>query len=131
MQYKVHITPFAERYFIKRFKKKYKTKWDITLRSLIVEFSSIEKLFDTSLVEIISVSPDNSIKICKTEFKISGTDYSRHSSGCRCIIAVHHYDKRVFVLFVYSKTDISKSNETAGWKSIIRNNFSEYSCLLK
>lgn len=61
-----------------------------------------------------------------TEFKIAGTSDSRHSSGNRCIVAIHKAENKVYVLLVYHKNDIGSGNETAKWKNIIIENYPEY-----
>ena len=132
MKYSVEFDSFAERYYMKNFSKKYKTAWERTLKVLYLEFSLVRFLFQKTIAEIIAVSDDGSVKICKTEFKIAGTEVSRHSSGNRCIIAIHEDERRVKVLLVYHKSDIVKSgNETVAWKQIVKNNFSQYSFLVK
>ena len=130
MKYEVVFEPFTERHFIRGFAKKYKGAWDRTLKGLILEFTFVELLFEKSIAETICISSDNDIKICKTEFKIAGTEVSRHASGNRCIIAVRKSTAIVHVLLVYSKGDIGGSNETAGWKSVIKDNYPEYRNLL-
>jgi len=130
MKYEVVLRPFTERHFIKRFAKKYQGAWDRTLKGLVVEFTFVELLFDKQIAETICVSADNDIKICKTEFKIAGTEVSRHASGNRCIIAVQKSTAVVHVLLVYCKGDIGDSNETAAWKSIIKEHYPEYRELL-
>lgn len=124
MKYEVFFEPFTERHFIRSFAKKYKGAWERTLRGLILEFTYVDLLFQKSIAEIISISGD--IKICKTEFKIAGTQISRHASGNRCIIAIDQKALAVRVLLVYSKIDIAASNETAAWKTVIKDNYPEY-----
>ena len=85
-------------------------------------------LFQKSIAETITVR--DAVKICKTEFKISGTQESRHGSGNRCIVAVHGDKAMVRVLMVYHKNDIGRGNETATWKQIIRDNYPEYRNIL-
>ena len=130
MKYEVIFRPFTERHFIRTFAKKYKGAWSKTLKSLVVEFTFSNVLFEKSITETICISADNDIRICKTEFKILGTEVSRHSSGNRCIIAVHKSTAIVHVLLVYSKGDIGESNETAKWKAVIKKNYPEYRNLL-
>ena len=130
MKYAVFFHSYTDRHYIKTFAKKYKGAWDKTLTSLFVEFTFADLLFEKSIAEIISISPDNSVQICKTEFKILGTDVSRHASGNRCIIAIHKNTHTVHVLLVYSKSDMGSGNETANWKRVIRENFLEYGALL-
>jgi hypothetical protein len=124
-KYDVIFEPFTERYFIKTFARKYKGAWDFTRKTITEEFEKIDFLFQKNIAEYIT---DKNVKviICKTEFKISGTQESRHGSGNRCIVAIHKDINKVCVLLVYHKNDLRGDNETVEWKSIIRNNYSEY-----
>ena len=126
--YNVVFAEFAERHFIKSFKKKYKNAWGFTLVALRFEFGNFDLLFQKSIAEKICDSP--AVSICKTEFKIAGTDVSRHASGNRCIVAIHKETSTVFVLLVYHKNDIGDGNETAAWKNIVRENYPEYKQIL-
>lgn len=126
--YAVIFEPFSERHFIKSFAKKYKRAWDITLAIISEEFTQIDLLFLKNTAEIISDSAD--IKICKTEFKIAGSNTSRHGSGNRCIVAIHKNACQVKVLLVYHKNDLPGHNETAAWKQKIKDNYPEYMTLL-
>ncbi len=127
--YEVIIEPFAERHYIKAFRKKYKAAWDTTEQALRQEFRFFDVLFEKSIAETITSHNSGSVKICKTEFKISGSRESRHGSGNRCIIAVHREPCAVRVLLVYHKSDLGhlgSGNETARWKQIIKENYSAY-----
>jgi hypothetical protein len=126
MKYRVRFTDFAERYFIKGFSKKYKGSWDRTRDVLEKEFAFVDVLFPKNIAEIISISQDGNIKICKTEFAIIGTNKSRRTSGNRCIIAIHEDTAAVYVLLVYHKSDIAGSNETSWWKRMVKDNYAEY-----
>lgn len=128
-KYTVTFTDFAERYFIKKFHKKYKHAWDITREALIREFQSVDVLFAKSIAEVIIIG--DGVKICKTEFTVAGTKKSRHGSGNRCIIAIHTAKKNIDVLLVYNKNDLPKGNETVVWKKIICENYQEYADILK
>ncbi len=131
MKYSVIFEPFTDRHYIKGFEKKYKNAWDKTLKSLYIEFTFAELLFEKSIAETISRSSDNTVRICKTEFKILGTEKSRHSSGNRCIIAIDQNIGVVRVLLVYAKTDVSTSgNETEWWKKVVKENYPEYKEIL-
>ncbi len=130
MKYAVVFLPFTERHFIRTFAKKYKGAWDRTLKGLILEFTFVDLLFEKSIAETICVSSDNDVKICKTEFKIAGTEVSRHASGHRCIIAVHKSTAVVRVLLAYHKNDLRGVNETASWKALVKDNYPEYAEIL-
>lgn len=128
-KYKVIFEPFTQRHFIKSFAKKYKGAWDFTLKLLEKEFEKIDLLFLRNMAETIVDSQE--IKICKTEFKISGTEQSRHSSGNRCIVALHKDRNISCVLLVYHKNNLGGyDNETAQWKQIVKDNYPKYKNLL-
>ena len=122
--YEIEIEKFAERHFIKSFEKKYKGAWAATEEALKQEFRVFDVLFQKSIAETITDRGD--IKICKTEFKISGSRESRHGSGNRCIVAVHGDTRVVRILLVYHKNDLGNGNETAQWKQLVKNNYPEY-----
>ena len=89
------------------------------------EFKFFEALFLKNIAEKIT-DKNNNIIICKTEFKIAGTDESRHGSGNRCIVAVHKDISKICVLLVYHKNDLGGGSETGNWKSLIKENYPEY-----
>ncbi|MEK7067132.1 MAG: hypothetical protein AAB949_02025 [Patescibacteria group bacterium] len=127
--YVVVIEQYAERHFISTFKKKYKGAWDVTWVGMHEEFKRINTLIGrTNIAETITEAGD--IKICKTEFRVHGKQESRHSSGNRCIIAIHKNTSTVHVLLVYSKTDLGGGNETANWKNKVRENYNQYSKII-
>lgn len=121
--YTVTIGKFAERHFIKSFQKKYKQHWNVTIRAIVAELERIDNFLLTDKAETI-VSKDN-IRIVKTRFKIAGSSESAKTSGNRCIVLVDTKSSKVSLLLVYSKTDIASSNETAWWKSMIRDEYIE------
>ena len=127
--YEVVIEPFAERHYIRVFAKKHRHHWDITLTALIREFRSFDVILERSIAEEIT-DRNKDIVICKTEFKISGTQESRHGSGNRCIVAKHKKLNKICVLLVYHKNDLGHGNETQNWKNIIKENYPEYRELL-
>ena len=125
MKYEVVFEPFTERHYIRTFSKKYKSAWDFTLKFIRDEFERIDILFGKSIAEYIT-DRNEDVVICKTEFKIAGTQESRHGSGNRCIVAIHKDQKVVKVLLVYSKVDVKGSKETSWWQSVIKDNFPDY-----
>ncbi|MFH1412868.1 MAG: hypothetical protein ABIG10_02460 [bacterium] len=122
--YVVITEKYAERHYIKKFQKKYKSFWDKTWQGIIEELKRLDALLETGIAdEIVCI---NDISICKTEFRIAGTKYSRKKSGNRCIIAAHKKIREIKILLVYHKDDIGGNNETATWKKIIRENYIDY-----
>lgn len=130
MQYRVVFEPFAERHFIKSFAKKYPGAWERTRNALELEFSFVERLFDKTIAERIHVFPNGSQAICKTEFKIAGTQDSRHGSGNRCIIALYPGERLVRILLVYGKTDVKGPRETSWWEQMVKDAYPELRDLL-
>ncbi len=127
--YAVITEQYAERHFISSFKKKYKGAWDVTWIGIHEELKRIDTLIgQTKIAETITQSDD--IRICKTEFRVHGTQESRHASGNRCIVAVHKNTNTVNVLLVYGKTDLGGGNETANWKNLVRENYPQYSKII-
>ncbi len=129
MEYQVVFEPFSLRHYIKTFSKKYGKHWDATYASLCEEFQKIDLLFRKQIAEYITDKNAEMI-ICKTEFRIVGLPESRHGSGNRCIVAIHKNENKVKVLLVYHKNDLGGGSETGNWKSLIRENYPEYSDIL-
>ncbi len=127
-KYAIITKPFAKGHYIKSFEKKYKGAWDSTFTAISLLLQNIEELCKKSIAEIIRDA--GSVKIYKFEFKISGTNQSRHGSGNRGIVAIHNDTQCVNVLLVYSKADVKGNNETAWWKAVIKENYEEYRDLL-
>lgn len=128
IKYSVNIKQYAERHYIKRFAKKYGRAWEITIETLIREMQSFDVLLERRIAEMITESTN--IKICKVEFKIAGSNQSRHGSGNRGIMAIHKDVSSINVLLLYHKNHLGDGNETAKWKQIIKDNYSEYRGLL-
>lgn len=127
--YEVTIESFAERHYIRTFAKKYKKAWDFTLSALVREFQSFDVILERTIAEEIT-DKNADVVICKTEFKISGTQESRHGSGNRCIVAKHKRTNKIYVLLIYHKNDLGGGNETANWKKVIKENYPDYSNIL-
>ena len=96
---------------------------------MIREFQSFDVILEKTIAEEIT-DRNADVVICKTEFKISGTQESRHGSGNRCIVAKCKNPDKIRVLLVYCKNDLGGGNETANWKRVIRENYPEYSNML-
>lgn len=128
IKYLVNIEQYAERHYIKSFAKKYHRAWDITVEILIREFQSFDILLSRTIAEMIAETAN--IKICKVEFKIAGSNQSRHGSGNRCIVAIDKNTNTTNVLLVYHKNHLGSGNETAQWKQIIKDNYPCYRGML-
>ena len=123
VNYTVSIEEFAESHYIKNFRKKYKEAWTVTFKSVVEQLERVDMFLQTEKAEIITDTGD--IKIVKTKFRVHGTKDSAKTSGNRCIILIDEKIRQVRVLFVYTKTDISGTNETSTWKKILRGNYKD------
>ncbi|OGY31504.1 MAG: hypothetical protein A3C02_00820 [Candidatus Andersenbacteria bacterium RIFCSPHIGHO2_02_FULL_45_11] len=121
--YSVRIEQFAQRHFIKSFEKKYKSHWDVTLLAIIAELERIDRLLLTEKAK--TIADLGHVRIVKTEFSIVKSKQSPKGSGNRCIVAWYPDKQYVSILLVYGKTDLGGSNETANWKRMIAENYSE------
>ena len=126
--FSVDITNFAQKYFIKSFRKKYRSHWDATLVAIISSLERIDSLVQTDRGEIITRAGD--IQIVKVSFSVAKSKESASSSGNRCIVAWNVAACLVSILLVYHKNDLSGHNETAEWKKLIKENYPEYRDLM-
>jgi len=121
--YKVLFEDYTERHYIKPFKKKYKSSWDVTRQDIIDVCKRIDQVVQIKRADIIATKEQH--KLVKLDFAIDGSRLSPKSSGNRCILHVDEDQKLVRILIVYSKNDISSPNETAKWKSMVKENFKD------
>lgn len=124
IKYNVQTEEFAEKHYIKNFRKKYKTYWDSTFKGIEKMLEGLDSILDTTIVEEINCQDD--LAVLKMEFRVAGTNCSRKASGNRCILSLNKKTKEIKILLVYHKSDIGDKNETAAWKKIIRDNYNDY-----
>lgn len=125
--YIVEIEDFAERHFIKKFRKKHKQNWERTEDAIRAMYERVDNLLEKKRANIIC--DVDGIRIIKSEFSIVGSAISPKSSGYRCIAACIIEEHTVKILLVYSKNDLPEHNETAAWKRLITENYPEYASL--
>jgi len=123
---RVDITPFAEKHYLKEFKKEGKVFLKFWF-AFEVMLAKPEKLLKKKGNEIIH--SNNSVVICKCYFK-SEHNKSAKSGGSRVIIAWHKDENVVMVLLVYKKKHIKGSHETVWWEGVVKKVFAEYRDLL-
>jgi len=121
--YNVEFTVFTERYYIKAFHKKYKGAWAGTLQDIEDVCRRIDAVLEYKRADLISTV--DQYKLVKLDFAVEGTRISPKSSGNRCILFIDEDTRSVRVLLVYSKNDISNPNETAKWKAIIKQEYTD------
>lgn len=119
--YSVEFEVLTERHYIKTFAKKYKGAWADTLKDIEEVCKRIDAVLEYRRADLISIT--GQYKLVKLDFAVEGTRISPKSSGNRCILAVDEDIRKVRILLVYSKNDISEPNETAKWKALVKAHF--------
>jgi hypothetical protein len=127
ISYNVKIEKFAEKHYIKRFSKKYKSFWDFTIKGIISELERFDEFVKTEHINLISGC--NEITIFNADFRVASTKFSRKASGNRYIFSLDKSKKEIKILLMYHKDDIETKNETATWKKIIKDNYDAYDFL--
>jgi hypothetical protein len=128
IKYAVTTENFAEKYYLKNFRKKYKKSFDVPWSAFVFMLHKFDLMLERNSVSQIS-DPNREIVIYKVEFKIMPNE-SAKSSGNRCIIAQDKEKKEIKILLVYCKNNIQNSNETLWWKNLIKKNYSIYKDVL-
>jgi hypothetical protein len=123
--YTVQIQKFAERHFIKNFKKKYNTAWGITYRAIESMLGRVDSVLMNRKNRAEAILTNGPHKIMKMDFSVAGTNQSPKGSGNRIIAWVNEESKICSLLLVYSKNDIPPPNETQKWKKIVKENYPE------
>ncbi|HEY1645750.1 MAG TPA: hypothetical protein VGF75_05265 [Candidatus Saccharimonadales bacterium] len=121
--YNVEFDEFCERHYIKSFAKKYKSAWDGTQSAIEEVCKRIDAVLEYSRADLIATN--GTFKLVKLDFAIEGTRISPKAAGNRCILLVDEDIRSVRVLLIYSKNDISTPNETAKWKTVIKEQYGD------
>ena len=116
--YQVEITPAAQRRYIKKFEKKHKGHWRVTLASLKEGIKRIEALLLTDKAEVLHAT--DSHRLIKIYFRMAGSKQSAKTSGHRCIVYLNNRARAAKILLAYSKNELGPSNETNKIRQQIR-----------
>ncbi|MCL2014743.1 MAG: hypothetical protein FWG68_00685 [Defluviitaleaceae bacterium] len=108
--YEVAFEPYANRHYLKTFRKKYKANWQPTEQSIKESCTRIDSMLKTDRADLI-YSVD-CYKLVKLDFTVYGTQTSPKAAGNRCILFVDENERKVKILLIYSKNEISSPNET-------------------
>ena len=119
-RYTVLVSDYAQRHYIKSYKKKYKSVWAKTFEAIEDILSRIEIFSRTAKVNKIHIA--ESCYIAKCEFTIAWSNISTHASGNRIIVFVDEEKLEVHILLTYAKTDFWSHNETQWWQTQIKEN---------
>ncbi|MDR2109590.1 MAG: hypothetical protein LBP28_09080 [Coriobacteriales bacterium] len=119
--YQVVITAFAERHFIKKFSKKYRRAWDVTLDALKAQSAHIEAMLKNKRIGApIHATADNQHWILKHSFSVAGRNESPRASGNRAILYVDRDKHQAHIILVYHKSDLGDGDETARWHALVK-----------
>ena len=113
LNYSVEFDVFAERHYIKKFRKAYKHKWPPTELAINDTCERIDNMLLYNRADCITTF--EVYQLVKLDFAVEGTKTSPKASGNRCILFVDNSTRNVRVLLVYSKNEISEPNETQKW----------------
>lgn len=114
---------YAERHYAKVFSKRYKSAWEATRDDITDVCKRIDSVLRYNRADLIF--DDGLYKIVKLDFAVAGTRTSPKAAGNRCILFVNEDTRHVEVLLAYSKNEIGPPNETAKWKQIVKNEYSD------
>ena len=121
LRYNVIFEEYAKRHYIKKFEKKYKKMWEMTMDDIVAMCQRINLMLLRSQADLIK--DVDGYKLVKLDFKVEGTHKSAKAAGNRCILFVDEKLKEVRVLLVYSKNVIGEPGETVKWKKIVREEY--------
>jgi len=108
----VKFHDYAERHFLKRFKKDYKGKqWDITQESIEQDLSRIkmEKSDLQQTQQVDELWHKDNYWIFKYDFRVAQTKESTKSSGNRCIVFLDNVNYANQILIIFGKNDLPKN----------------------
>lgn len=129
-KYQIKIEKYAERHYIKKFRKNYKKAWECTWGSIEAMLVRIHKMEKEKCNDLRCIVFNDQIKIFKFSFRVARTNFSAKRSGNRIILVKDSDKEEVLILLVYNKNDLPDKNETAAWKSLIKKNYPKYGKLL-
>jgi len=123
--YLVHIKPYAQRHFIKRFEKDYPGKvWQVTLKSICEYLKRVRALCPTDQVDELHHS--GTCWLFKYDFAIALSHRSPKGSGNYCLVFLESETHQLQVLLVYRKVDLPKDcGETQYLEQVLRGEYPE------
>lgn len=124
----VYFHEYAERHFLKRFRKDYKGKqWQITEDSIRQDLSRISNgVSDLQKTQQIDeLWHGDNIWVFKYDFRIAKTNVSAKASGNRVVGVIDNKASQIHIVAVYGKTDLPKNvSETQYIRNILGETFS-------
>jgi len=124
--YLVHIEPYAQRHYIKRFEKDYPGKrWSVTLDSIREDLKRVWALANTSQVDELRYA--EGCWLFKYDFTVALSKKSPKASGNRCLVFLDSAFHQLWILMLYGKNDLPKRiSETEYISQVMREQHQEY-----
>jgi len=128
--YLVHIAPYAQRHFIKRFAKDYPGKrWKVTLDSIREDLKRVRALAHTGQVD--ELRHQGPYWLFKYDFAVALSKQSPKASGNRGMVFLDSTTHVLTVLVLYGKGDLPKNRgETEYLNQVMRHEFDDFLSLL-
>jgi len=131
----VSFDEYAERHYLKRFKKDYKGKqWEVTEDSIFQDLSRIKtSKSDLQLTQQVDeLWQKDNYWIFKYDFRIAQTNESTKSSGNRCIVFLDNSSNKSRILIIYGKNDLPKNiGEQAFIEQVLNSEFQKLMALVR
>ena len=118
--YKVELSDFSERHYIKDFAKEHKSKWAKTIVDIVDICKRIDKMLALGRQQIDLIKAVDGHKLVKLAFAVEGTHKSPKNSGSRAILWINDIDRVVTILMIYGKGHVRGKGETVWWQKEIR-----------
>ncbi|MCL2882633.1 MAG: hypothetical protein FWF45_07115 [Coriobacteriia bacterium] len=123
--YLIHVAPYAQRHFIKRFEKDYPGKvWSVTLTSICEDLKRVRALCPTDQVD--ELHHEGACWLFKYDFAIALSHRSPKGSGNRCLVFLDGETHQLHILLVYRKGDLPKDRgETQYLEQVLQREYRE------
>ncbi|MGI9027508.1 MAG: hypothetical protein ACR2FM_01530 [Candidatus Saccharimonadales bacterium] len=106
--YRVVVSSYAKRYYIKRFSKDYKARvWVATERSILEQLKRIHAVQRSAKVD--ELKRGSGCLLFKYDFAVAQTNVSPKASGNRCVVFLDSQTHIQTILLVYGKGDLPKN----------------------
>jgi hypothetical protein len=123
--YRVVLSEYAKRYYVKRFAKDYKgTRWAVTERAILEQLKRVHAIAGTMKVDELKRGPG--CLLFKYDFSVAQSGISPKASGNRCVVFLDIERRLQVILLVYGKGDMPKNqHETAWFMKLVQTEFNE------
>lgn len=112
--FSVTFTSFAQKHFLKDFKKNYKGKqWEYTEKSIVQDLMRLRMENNTTQFssQIDEFKYNDDEYLAKYDFKIALTNESTKTFGNRCVIYINNENNIIKILMIYGKTNLPKNKD--------------------